>query len=126
MRNNTAHVPAFAYIIAVILAILGFALFFPAVLLLKIGTPYSHVLAALITVLLGFMYGLLWPAGLWRWGILASSGFWLYFIAVFISSILHRNAEWLVVAEGLAIVAIASIGASIGRRVSLGRLAQTS
>lgn len=126
MRNKTAHIPAYAYVIVVISSFLGFALFFPTALLLKIGAPYSHVLAALITMFLGFIFALLWPIGLWRWGILASSGFWLYFLAVFLSSILHRNAEWLVIGEGLAVIAIASIGASIGRRVSSGRLVQTS
>jgi hypothetical protein len=126
MRNRTAHVPYYAYIIAVILSIFGFVLFFSTALVLKIGIPYSHVLAALITVFLGFMFALVWPVGLWRWGILASSGFWLYFIAVFVSSMLHRNAEWLIVGEGLAVIAIASIGAAVGRRFRLGRLARTS
>jgi len=126
MRNKTAHVPSFAYVVVVILSILGFVLFFSAALVLKVGTPHSHILAALITLLLGFMFALVWPVGLWRWGILASSGFWLYFIAVFVSSVLHQNTEWLIIGEGLAVIAIASIGAAVGRRFSSRRLTQTS
>ena len=126
MRDKTAHVPSYAYIVVVILSIFGFALFFSAALVLKIGTPYSHILAALITVLLGFMFALVWPIGLWRWGILASSGFWLYFTAVFAASVFHKNAEWLTIGEGLAVIAIASIGAAVGRRFSSRHITQTS
>lgn len=126
MRNNTAHVPSSAYIIVVILSILSFFLFFSAALALKISTPYSHVLAALVTVFLGFVFAFLWPVGLWRWGILASSGFWLYFIAVFLSSLLHQDAEWLTIGEGLAVIATTSIGASIGQRFSSARRTQFS
>lgn len=121
MRNNTAHVSSYAYILVVILSFLSFSLFFATALALKISIPYSHVLVALITVFLGFMFAFLWPAGLWRWGILAGSGFWLYFIAVFVASLLHRDAEWLAIGEGLAVIAITTIGAGIGRRFSLMR-----
>jgi len=126
MRNKMARPSPYSYIIVVILSILSFVLFFSAALVLKINTPYSYVLAALITVLLGLMFAFLWPVGLWRWGILASSGFWLYFIAVFVSSLLHQDAEWLAIGEGLAVIAIASIGAGIGRHFSLARRAQIS
>lgn len=126
MRNKMAHTPAYSYVILVLLSILCFALFLSAALVLKLSTPYTHVLAALITVFLGFMFAFLWPVGLWRWGILASSGFWLYYIAVFVSSVLHQNIEWLTIGEGMAVIAIASIGASIGRRFSLGHRTQTS
>ena len=121
MRNKTTHLSPYTYIFVVTLSVFSFFLFLSAALLLKISTPYSYVLAALTTVLLGILFAFLWPIGLWRWGILASSGFWLYFIAVFVSSLIHQNAEWLAIGEGLAVIAIASIGAGIGRRFALTR-----
>lgn len=116
----------YSYIFVVSLSILSFVLFFSAALIFKISTPYSHALAALITAFLGLVFAFLWPVGLWRWGVLASSAFWLYFIFVFISSLLHQDAEWLAIGEGLAVIAIASIGAGIGRRLSLARRTQIS
>ena len=121
MRNETTHLSPYTYIFVITLSIFSFVLFFSTALLLKISTPYSHVLAALITVFLGILFAFLWPVGFWRWGLLASSGFWLYFIAVFVSSLLHQNAEWFAIGEGLAVIAIATIGAGIGRRFSLAR-----
>ena len=116
----------YSYIFLVILSVLSFVLFFSAALILKISSPYSHVVAALITAFLGFVFAFRWPVGLWRWGILASSSFWLYFIAVFVSSLLHQDAEWRAIVEGLAVIAIASIGADVGRRFSLARRTQIS
>ena len=126
MRNSMTNVPPYSYVILFILSILSFVLFLSAALILKISAPYSHVLAALITVFLGFTFAYLWPAGLWRWGILASSGFWMYFIVVFVSSLLHQDAEWFAIGEGLAVIAITSIGAIIGRRFSLSHRTQIS
>lgn len=126
MKNQTANVPSYAYTVVVILSILSFALFLSAALILKISTPYSHILAALITLFLGFMFAFLWPVGLWRWGILASCGFWLYFVAVFVSSLLNNHVAWLIIGEGIAIIASASIGAGVGRRFSLARHIQIS
>jgi hypothetical protein len=118
--------PIYSYIILFILSILSFVLFLSASMILKISTPYTHLLAALITVSLGFTFAFLWPNGIWRWVILASSGFWMYFLAVFAISLLRHNAEWFAIGEALAVIAIASIGAGIGRHFSLARRTQIS
>jgi len=126
MKNRSAQPSLKTYIFVVILSIVCFILFLSAALVLKISTPYSHILTALLTVFLGLIVAYLWPVGLWRWGILASSGFWLYFIAVFVSSLLHQDVEWLSLGEGLSVIAIATIGAGIGRQFSLARRTQNS
>ena len=126
MRNRILHAPPYSYVILVALSIFTCVLFFTTALILRISTPYTHILAALIVVFLGFMFAFLWPVGLWRWGILASCGFWLYFVAVFVSSLLHNNVAWLTIGEGIAIIASASIGAGVGRRFSLARRTQIS
>lgn len=54
--------------------------------------PMSYALPALLSALAAFVFTVVWPAGTWRWGIVMSSGFWLFFLVAFLAYLTIR--EW--------------------------------
>ena len=68
-----------AYMVALVVGLSSFIVLMGVMLVLQIGSPSSHVSSMAMAAVLGCLFAFRWPVGIVRWGILASSGFSVYF-----------------------------------------------
>lgn len=82
--------------------------------------PMSWLIPALACAVLALVFALRWPEGSWRWGVWLSSGFWVFFLVVFVSYLLTSTVDWKTPLRAVAVllpaIAAALLGAALRRR----------
>lgn len=109
-----SRAPRYAYVLAVV----GGAGVFGAVLLFLLRFGYSGLpavaVSAAATASLGGLLALIWPAPSWRWGFWAGSSFALFFRVVFVSFLVNGRFDWSPAIDAIGVVAAGCGGAAVG------------
>jgi hypothetical protein len=115
------RVPVYAYGLAILVSLLGFASF--AAICLRFGLPSPLPLFLAVAICLPFAaaFGRIWSAGAWRWGLWISSGFWSFLVFAFFSFLAHGTPEWMPLIEGLVVAVVSCAAAVIAQRTALSR-----
>ena len=107
---------------ALLLSVVAGLAAMPAVVVALAATPlaghHPHFTAFVASASLGGVFGFLWPAGSWRWGLAVSASLWLYFGFVFVSLWADGQPEALPGVDALVTLLAACGGAHVGSRVS--------
>jgi len=118
--NPSAHRPLrYAYLIAFAVTVLAVSLYFVTLLKSELASAYPITVALVYCYILGAVFAFIWPDGYWRLGVVASSGFWLFFGFSFISFLNISELQWRAAIEAIASVAVACLGAYCGRWLAL-------
>jgi hypothetical protein len=90
--TDTSTVPRAAWIVGFLLSFLVAGLTVIAFLATGPGTTLGFLLPMLLAAAAAFAFAVIWPGGSWRWGILLSSGFWVFFLIVFLAYL--STGQW--------------------------------
>ena len=81
--GNTA--PRVAWFSAVLLSFAMTGLVVIAFLQIGPTPATTWIVPPLMCAISAFAFAAIWPHGSWRWGLVLSSGFWIFFVAVFVA-----------------------------------------
>lgn len=86
---------------------------------LQVGpTPKTtFAIPPLASAIAAFIYTVTWPRGSWRWGVVLSSGFWLFFFIVFVSYASIGKFDYLSLLRAVSVVLAGLFGAGIATRL---------
>ena len=115
--TETRRVPRSAWILGLLLSFALAGLVVVAFLVVNPSTSTGFVVPLVLTASLAFAFALAWPAGYWRWGIAASAGFWVFFLAVFLAYV--SVGEWDLLS---AVRAASSLLAGVAGAMVAGRI----
>ena len=106
--------PRFAYFAA-----MGFSFILAAAVIvafLQIGPPptTTYVVPPIVCAVAALLFALKWPRGSWRWGIVSSCGFWVFFVIVFLSYLSVSQHDWLSAIRALSVLLAGMAGAGFG------------
>ena len=79
-----------------------------------LGTAAPFVYAAAFSFLIGAMFSAFWPKGSWRWGIVSSAGYWLFFGYTFVALLRNGEIDWVPLIAAGAMIAVGCLGAQSG------------
>lgn len=79
---------------------------------------HPHVTAFAVAAAFGAVFGLLWPAWSWRWGIATSAGLWMYFGFVLVALAVDRQFAWTPGVDAVVSLLAACSAAFAGSRLS--------
>lgn len=112
--------PGFIYFLAVCVSFATAGLVVVGFLATGPSPATTWLVPPFVGALLSLLFALRWPAGSWRWGIWLSSGFWAFFLVVFVSYLLTSTVHWGTPLRALlvllAAVAAAAAGTALRRR----------
>lgn len=89
------RVPRSAWIFGLLLSFALAGMVVVAFLAFGPSTSTTFVLPLGLAAVPAFFFAFAWPAGTWRWGITASSGFWVFFLTVFLAYLSIGQWDWL-------------------------------
>jgi hypothetical protein len=112
---NKVETPRYAYAVVAGAAFLALVLFFLTLLKFEVRDSKPVLLASGISGILSVIFAYVWPGESWRWGVWASSGYWMFFGFVFISFILKGEFEAPPLVEAIVVIAFGCMGGILGR-----------
>lgn len=74
----------------------------------------TYLVPPLACAAVSLLFAYIWPAGSWRWGFWLSSGFWIFFLLVFLSYLLTGTLDWLTPVRAASVLLAAVIAAWLG------------
>jgi hypothetical protein len=74
----------------------------------------TYLVPPLACAAVSMLFAYTWPAGSWRWGFWLSSGFWIFFLLVFLSYLLTGTLDWLTPVRAASVLLAAVIAAWLG------------
>lgn len=74
----------------------------------------TWIVPAAACAIASLAFALKWPAESWRWGIWLSSGFWIFFLSVFVAYLSVGTFDWLTVLRALSVLAAGIPAAALG------------
>jgi peptidoglycan/LPS O-acetylase OafA/YrhL len=86
---------------------------------LQIGpTPKTtYIVPPLVSAIAAFLFAIRWPSGSWRWGLILSSGFLVFFLAVFLSYLSVGQPEFITIGRAVSVVLAAVAGSVVATRM---------
>lgn len=115
--------PRWAYGAAVLASFLLMAVLFLAILSVEAAGSHPRLLVFAAVALLGLSLAYRWPLRSWRWGMLASCAFWLYFGFVWFSYLWNGQFRWAPAVDAAGVLIVACLAAEVGSRLASRRRA---
>lgn len=100
--------------------LLSFAMAGVVIVLFLVRSPSStltYVLPALLAAITSFIFAVAWPNGSWRWGIVMSSGFAIFFLVVFLAYLTVRDWDATTLVRAASVLLSGLAGSVIATRV---------
>lgn len=83
--TDTDRVPKSAWILGVLLSFALAGIVVLAFLVFSPSASTTFLVPLLLAAVSALVFTIVWPAGAWRWGLVLSSGFWVFFLTVFVA-----------------------------------------
>lgn len=108
------NAPRFAYIAAASFSFILAAVVIVAFLQFGPSPTTTFVVPLIVCAFAALLFALKWPRESWRWGIILSCGFWIFFVIVFLSYLSVRQPDWLSAIRALSVLLAGMAGAGLG------------
>jgi hypothetical protein len=95
--------------------LLSFAMAGLVVIIFLIIGPSSAtawLVPPLLCAIAAFVFTVIWPSESWRWGLVLSSGFWAFFVVVFVAYLSVSKLDGITLLRALSVL-LAGVAASV-------------